>query len=237
MHHSMPMGADDMDMGPMNLNDRDRSQMKSPPASPANGPMRGCMHHSMPMDADDMDMGPMNLNDRDRSQMKSPPASPASGPMMGGMHGHHGGHAHDSWVEAPATYSGYRFEQWDNYNRAAEGMALYRDNCMQCHGLDGSGSGPLAEKLKHPPADLTNHFHLADGQGDAYLFWRVSKGGVVEPFAAADSAMPAFKERLSEAQRWNVLTYIHQAFHRGFKSERAQGMQPSPTGGHGGAHH
>ena len=41
------------------------------------------------------------------------------------------------------------------------------------------------------------------------------------------SAMPAFKTVLSEGQRWDVLAYVHEQFHRGFKSET---MPTSVTG-------
>ena len=85
-----------------------------------------------------------------------------------------------------------------------------------CHGADGKGTGPVAKGLPHPPADLTHHFHRAPGDGDAYLFWRVSEGGQVEPFKSSQSAMPAYKTVLSEDQRWDVLAYVHAEFHKGF---------------------
>lgn len=40
---------------------------------------------------------------------------------------------------------------------------------------------------------------------DGYLFWRVSKGGVIDPF---NSAMPAWESALTEDQRWEVISYI-----------------------------
>jgi hypothetical protein len=49
---------------------------------------------------------------------------------------------------------------------------------------------------------------LADGVmmnelSDGYLFWRVSKGGAMEPF---NSAMPAWESGLTEEQRWQVIS-------------------------------
>ena len=35
------------------------------------------------------------------------------------------------------------------------GQLLYRIHCLNCHGEDGSGDGPLAELLKTRPSDLT----------------------------------------------------------------------------------
>jgi Cu/Ag efflux protein CusF len=99
-----------------------------------------------------------------------------------------------------------------------------------CHGSDGKGTGIAAKGLPHPPADLTHHFHRAPGDGDAYLFWRVSEGGQVEPFKSSQSAMPAFKTVLSEDQRWDVLAYVHAEFHKGFPPTSVTNLPTSVTG-------
>ncbi|ROR32568.1 c-type cytochrome [Inmirania thermothiophila] len=138
------------------------------------------------------------------------------GGAMAEGHGAMGGHAHDRWVDPPAEYAGRRWDRWDDAALAARGREIFQRNCAVCHGSDGRGTGPMAASLQHKPADLTRHFHGGTGtKGDAYLFWRVSEGGTVEPFRSSGSAMPAFKGMLSEAERWAVLTYVHQAFHRG----------------------
>jgi Cu/Ag efflux protein CusF len=87
-----------------------------------------------------------------------------------------------------------------------------------------------AQGLSHPPADLTHHFHRAPGDGDAYLFWRVSEGGQVEPFKSGQSAMPAYKTVLSEDQRWDVLAYVHAEFHKSFLLTSATHLPRSVTG-------
>ncbi|MEH6472773.1 MAG: cytochrome c [Halopseudomonas sp.] len=159
----------------------------------------------------EMDMGSMNMDTMDMSSMKVVPVEAGHGGMS------MAGHAHASWSEPPATFDNKTFDQWDSYEQASKGMNLYRDNCMACHGVDGRGTGPLAKSLEHPPADLTNHFHMEQGKGDQYLFWRISEGGTVEPFVSMKSAMPAFKGVLNESERWSILSYVHQVFHRGFK--------------------
>ncbi len=45
--------------------------------------------------------------------------------------------------------------QTDTMPEADEGRRLYVENCVQCHGPVGKGDGPLANRLKPAPTDLT----------------------------------------------------------------------------------
>lgn len=80
----------------------------------------------------------------------------------------------------------------------ARGKELYQQNCAQCHGDSGHGDGPAAAQLNPKPVDLTQHVGLhSDG---ALEFW-ITNG-------IAGSAMPSFRERLGEEDRWHVVNYI-----------------------------
>lgn len=129
-------------------------------------------------------------------------------------------HRHDKWVAPPDAYKDKVNNRWNDKDSAKRGKNLYDQNCLQCHGADGKGTGPIASSLEHAPADLTNHFHQDGGVGDGYLYWRVSEGGQVEPFISMKSAMPSFKMMLSEQDRWDVLIYVHQAFHKSFATTK-----------------
>jgi len=149
-----------------------------------------------------------------------------------GDHGHTTeGHTHQHpwWEAPPAEYANARSTRWDDAAAIARGQQLFQAYCLTCHGADGKGTGPIAKGLPHPPADLTHHFHRAPGDGDAYLFWRVSEGGQVEPFKSSQSVMPAFKAVLTEDQRWDVLAYVHAAFHKGFLQTPTAPLPPSVT--------
>src|SRR5215510_2464487 len=136
-------------------------------------------------------------------------------------------HQHPWWETPPAEYANARSTRWGDAAAIARGQQLYQTYCLMCHGADGKGTGPVAKGLPHAPADLTHHFHRAPGDGDAYLFWRVSEGGQVKPFKSSQSAMPAYKTVLSEDQRWDVLAYVHAEFHKGFLPPSATHVSPS----------
>lgn len=82
------------------------------------------------------------------------------------------------------------------------GMNKYRINCASCHGETGMGDGPAATALDPKPEPLaTTSAELSD----AYLFWRISEGGMMAPF---NSSMPAWKTLLSEEEIWQITGYL-----------------------------
>ena len=46
----------------------------------------------------------------------------------------------------------------------------YRNSCAQCHGLDGTGNGPMADQLNGKPSDLTV---LAKNNGGNFPYQKV----------------------------------------------------------------
>jgi copper transport protein len=82
----------------------------------------------------------------------------------------------------------------------AAGQALYEQNCTPCHGVSGAGDGPVGLTLNPPPADLT--IHTAPGvHPDAQLYDWITNG-------FRGSVMPAFREQLSDEERWHLVNYI-----------------------------
>jgi putative copper export protein/mono/diheme cytochrome c family protein len=106
----------------------------------------------------------------------------------------------------------------------AAGRLVYEQNCLVCHGEAGRGDGPAGRALRPPPADL--RVHMAAGHTDAQLFEWVTRGVV-------GTAMPAFGERLSEVERWEVITYLR-TFGAARPAPAASGAgaaTPAPGGG------
>jgi mono/diheme cytochrome c family protein len=82
------------------------------------------------------------------------------------------------------------------------GKILYEADCASCHGVTGHGDGSAASGLDPKPGDLaTNQKNLSD----SYLYWRISEGGLMEPF---NSMMPAWKGILREDLIWQIILYL-----------------------------
>ena len=87
-----------------------------------------------------------------------------------------------------------------------EGIVLYETNCRPCHGVAAGGDGPMARFFRLAPANFRDPGYIATVV-EPYAFWRVSEGGPGLPPVATpwDSAMPTWKDDLTEEERWKVL--------------------------------
>ncbi len=87
-----------------------------------------------------------------------------------------------------------------NSQSVAAGQALYDAHCATCHGKTGKGDGPLGLTLIPRPADLT--LHAVPGvHTDGQLFEWITNG-------FPGSAMPAWRDSLSDTDRWNLVNFI-----------------------------
>jgi copper transport protein len=77
------------------------------------------------------------------------------------------------------------------------GQRLYRAHCAVCHGSEGRGDGPAAASLVPRPADLRRTRRMTD----ALLFTRITQG-------LPGTAMPAFRDTLTDEERWHVVNYL-----------------------------
>ncbi|HEY2388806.1 MAG TPA: cytochrome c [Candidatus Binatia bacterium] len=82
----------------------------------------------------------------------------------------------------------------------SEGVALFHDNCVSCHGERADGHGAAAAGLTPPPANFRGTDVLAR-HSDAYLFYRLTEG-------KPGTAMPSFRGALAERERWAVIAYL-----------------------------
>jgi len=80
----------------------------------------------------------------------------------------------------------------------AAGRAIYMDKCTQCHGQTGKGDGPDAASYYPSPTSLVDAQHM-NGVTDGEVFYQISEGR---------KPMPAFKRKLTEEQRWQLVLYV-----------------------------
>lgn len=78
--------------------------------------------------------------------------------------------------------------------------SLYRTHCASCHGIEGYGDGPAAANLEPAPSNF--HAEVRQEQRSIYSLFNTITLGV------EGTAMPSFREPLSEAQRWALAFYV-----------------------------
>jgi len=91
------------------------------------------------------------------------------------------------------------------------GAQVYAEHCAACHGAKLEGQPDWRRRrpdgrMPAPPHDESGHtWHHPDHE-----LFGITKHGLVPPYAprAYESDMPAFADKLSDAEIWAVLAYI-----------------------------
>jgi len=86
-----------------------------------------------------------------------------------------------------------------NTSVTSAGLALYRENCLVCHGVIGAPARELSAGLNPPPPALFGDDvqQLKDGE----LFWVVQNG-------IRMTGMPAFGDVLSDEEIWKTVAFV-----------------------------
>ncbi len=104
--------------------------------------------------------------------------------------------AQSDWV-APSDADQLKNPFAQSEDAIKKGKKLYAQNCAICHGDKGKGDGMAGAALKPKPANFTDE--KIQAQSDGAIFWKMSEGR---------SPMAAYKDMLSEEERWQLVTYI-----------------------------
>ena len=80
------------------------------------------------------------------------------------------------------------------------GRKLYLSKCRRCHGPQGKGDGPDAEKKHQQDMVLTVAARAADNP-DGVVFHKIWNG-------RTEPKMPVFSEELSREQAWAIVAYV-----------------------------
>jgi copper transport protein len=98
------------------------------------------------------------------------------------------------------------------------GQQVFTENCAVCHGEAGRGNGPAAAGLSLKPPDYGNG-HL-DIHTDGDIFYWIQNG------ISQGSPMPAFKDKLTDDQIWNVVNYVRRLRNEAGSSQPAATATP-----------
>ncbi len=89
-----------------------------------------------------------------------------------------------------------------------KGEKIYQFRCLACHGDEGDGLGPAAERLNPPPRDFTLGLYKIktsafdeDAPNDDDIF-RMIKDGM------PGTAMPGWSDLFSEQDMWDLVAYL-----------------------------
>jgi mono/diheme cytochrome c family protein len=119
-------------------------------------------------------------------------------------------------TEFTGMYNPYREDEEHLAENIKQGAEVYFQNCVFCHGDKLDGNGIFADGFNLRPANFQNREVLPMLQ-EAYVFWRVSKGGIGLPEESTpwSSAMPRWEAMLTEEQRWKAILFLYD--YTGFK--------------------
>ena len=91
----------------------------------------------------------------------------------------------------------------------ANGATIFAANCVLCHGPQAKGNGVLAKTFAIPPVDLLTEPHTAKHTAGDFFHWLTH--------GIPGTGMPAFADKLSEEDRWDVVNFLH-ATSRGYQA-------------------
>ena len=130
---------------------------------------------------------------------------------------------HGKTYPLESTNNPFRIDEQDNYKDSfpfldadkqeymkyvTEGGTIFFQNCHYCHGDQLNGLGMFSHVFNPTPANFIDPGTIAMLQ-EAFLFWRVSKGGPGLPNESTpwSSAMPPWEEHLNTEEIWKVILF------------------------------
>jgi mono/diheme cytochrome c family protein len=107
----------------------------------------------------------------------------------------------------------------ENQNTLERGAFVFANFCAACHGADGRGMGPVAQRgYPPPPSLLAEH---AVGMKDGQMFHVLTFG---------QNNMPSYAGQLSREDRWMAVLYIR-SLQRQVTTTQVAGVPTASAGG------
>lgn len=116
----------------------------------------------------------------------------------------------------------------DSPETVEKGKALYagKGACVNCHGLEGAGNGPVAAQLNPLPRNFQHHGfwrHRTEGE----IFWVIKHG-------SPGTSMIGFVGQLTDEEIWAIMQYVRTfSRHQGMRGMGGRGPMGhmGPRGG------
>jgi len=127
----------------------------------------------------------------------------------------------------PNTQAGYQmagdvlkspFPQNEEYVEMGKG--IYTNFCVQCHGTEGLGNGPVVENGGHPAPQAYNG-PLKD----------LPEGKMFHTLTYGKGAMGSHASQLTKAERWKVVAYVKHLQKQGNEEEEEETEETSEIKG------
>jgi mono/diheme cytochrome c family protein len=114
----------------------------------------------------------------------------------------------------------------DSPEVAEKGRALYhgKGTCVNCHGTEGAGDGPVASSLNPTPRNF-QHYGFWRHRTEGEVFWVIKYG-------SPGTSMIGFGDQLTDEEIWSIIQY-----ERSFSGEHGPGRGMGPRHGMGGMDH
>ena len=143
--------------------------------------------------------------DRVRPGVTAPPSFRAIHPAPPGSITFRGEAMELSGLENPLRHRGSLEEH------VQEGMRVYYENCLACHGDALDGQGHYAAGFNPAPLSFQDVGTIAQ-LTESFVFWRIAKGGAGLPSEGTpwNSAMPAWEDFLTADEIWAVIIYLYE---------------------------
>jgi len=89
----------------------------------------------------------------------------------------------------------------DGGGAIGNGLVVYKDKCLSCHGEKGDGTGQVGQYMNPRPRNLVTA-NFKNGDSEAEIYKTVTEG-------LKGTGMAPFEKLLTEAQRKDVAAYVH----------------------------
>ena len=113
-----------------------------------------------------------------------------------------GGCERGASLDLPDPPAGFLHEK-ENIN---QGKKLFMAHCAECHGSLAEGRTQRAARFQPPAPDFHELSYRKVAPG--YLYRRIERGRLIEPFGSRGSVMPPWGNYLSEREIWTLVAYL-----------------------------